>query len=126
MIITTLRKKSAKVLHNDFANDTPSIKYLGEGKFIFNNASKVEAYDKISIILGESISLVIDNFDIINLKPRKYYLSNTQTFICKNLALFLNCKINNVYSLEPLYFENENTFIGYSITNNNQLETINE
>lgn len=122
---------------SDFNQGVPSLKFLGSSdgnsnmKFIFNRDVQVNEYIKV-YKYEDNIYLLTDNFDVVDINPKKIAINKNFTFYSKPLYELLNnlfiFAVDSVFELEPVYYgENDtNVFIGYFIVNlvtNNQQQT---
>lgn len=131
MIIHSLKKQRAtkkQIVENisHFNPGTPSLKLIYddkndklEHKFIFNNDVICNSEHIAICELGENIILITDNYELIDVVPKKLKLTLSKSFISKPLFNMLNDRYiltnTSVFTLEEVHYQNDNTFIGYSI-----------
>jgi hypothetical protein len=131
MIIHSLKKQRAtkkQILENlsHFNEGTPSLKLVHsevdgklEHKFIFND-DVIRDLEHIAICeLGENIIIITNNYDLIDVVPKKIKLTLSQSFTCKPLFNMLNDRYiltnTSIFTLEEVHYKDDSTFIGYSI-----------
>jgi len=119
--IQTLRKaKKAKVQKgNKFNSDVASLKYLNTTKFMLNNFVTDKNKDYVCVIeINDEVILVMDNYDVIDLKPRKIAITKDGCFRSKILFEILTeqlLKLDNNTSFLLEEVEMNGNFIGYII-----------
>ena len=128
--IQTLRKKrvAKEKISVDFNNTIASLKYIKDSKFIFNNFVINKNNDYVCIVENnDEIILILDNYDTLDIKPRKISITKNGTFRSQYLADKLSEQVlglndNTTFVLEEVQMNGN--FIGYfikdSLTSNSQ------
>lgn len=135
ILLKTLRKKRRllpKKSNNEFHSAMPVLRFVKNSEFMLNNFVTDKNNEYVCIIENDNnIILIMDNYDTLDIKPKKTILSKIGTFRCTPLLNCLNKSLyiyeeGSMFILEETYLENddEQVFIGYTIkdllTNNQQ------
>lgn len=122
MLLKTLRKVIKKKAETRAFGDKPLVRYIKGNIFMLNQ--HVDVDENVSVVDYEgNIIILTDNFDKIDIEPRKIIIKNGR-FVSGSLVTLLSSIYtmdeNTDYVLEEVKFEDENEnecLIGYSITN---------
>lgn len=122
MLLRTLLKVKKTKAESRVFGDKPLLKFIKGNRFMLNQ--HVNTDENISVVDYEgNIIILTDNFDKIDIEPRKIIIKNGR-FISGNLVTLLSSIYtmdeNTDFVLEEVNFEdsNENEYlIGYLITN---------
>lgn len=130
-------KKLVETIAADFNNGTPSLKFIGSTdessniKFLFNGKVKHNEYIAVCEI-DEQIIIITNNYDEIDITPRKIKVNKNLSFYSKNLQTLLEkyyiFVTDSIFELEEVFFGEDEHFIGYHISNlitNNQQQNNN-
>lgn len=127
-----LKKQSTKKDSNNFHSTIPVLRFVKNSEFMLNNFVTDRNNEYVCVIENDNnIILLVDNYDDIDIKPRKYTINKNNTFRSTQLVKLLNEFLfvydeGSMFTLEEVSLEKEDDsiFIGYTIkdllTNNQQ------
>lgn len=135
IVLKTLRKRQRASVkkNNDFHNTKPVLRFVKNSEFMLNNFVTNKYNDYVCIVENDDIIMIIlDNYDMLDVKPNKMKISKSGTFRCTPLLKYLNESLyiyeeGSIFNLEEVYLSDDDgsqLFIGYAIkdllTNNQQ------